>query len=46
MIASAEKKELESQTVKRYEEKFQIFLGLAFCLLCIETMTGDRRRGK
>jgi len=45
LVASAEKKELESKTVKRYEEKFQIFLALAFALLCIEAMLGHRRKG-
>ncbi|MEI6970602.1 MAG: VWA domain-containing protein [bacterium] len=44
LILSAEKKALESQTVKLYEEKFQIFLGLAFALLCLEAGIGDRRR--
>ncbi|MCD6415425.1 MAG: VWA domain-containing protein [Planctomycetes bacterium] len=44
LVASAEKKALEAKTVKRYEEKFQIFLALAFCLLCAETAVGDRRR--
>jgi len=46
LIASAEKKELESKTVKRYEEKFQIFLAVAFLLLCVETVTSDRRSRK
>jgi len=44
LIASAEKKELESKTVKRYEERFQIFLALAFAALCIETVISERRR--
>jgi len=44
VIASAERKELESKTMKRYEEKFQIFLAVAFGLLCVETVIGDRRR--
>lgn len=43
-ILSAEKKTLESQTVKLYEEKFQIFLALVFALLCVETGIGERRR--
>jgi Ca-activated chloride channel family protein len=47
LIASAEKKELKSETIKRYEEKFQIFLAIAFILLCIEMLTSERkeRRG-
>lgn len=44
LIASSEKKTLESQTVKLYEEKFQIFLALAFVLLCIEAGLGERKR--
>ncbi|MBN1674404.1 MAG: VWA domain-containing protein [Kiritimatiellae bacterium] len=44
LIASAEKKELESKTIERYEEKFQIFLAVAFGLLCVETLVGERRR--
>jgi Ca-activated chloride channel family protein len=45
LVAGAEKKALESQTVKRYEEKFQIFLALAFALLCTELALNERRRG-
>ena len=45
LIAAAEKKELESRTIQRYEEKFQIFLGLAFVLLCVETLVPERKRG-
>jgi Ca-activated chloride channel family protein len=44
LIASAEKKALESLTVKRYEEKFQIFLGVVIALLCAELLLGERRR--
>lgn len=44
LIAGADKKELESETIKRYEEKFQIFLGLAFFLLCLEYIISDRKR--
>lgn len=46
LIAGAEKKELESETIKRYEEKFQIFLGLAFFLLCLEYIISDRKRDR
>jgi len=45
LVAGAEKKALEARTVKRYEEKFQIFLGAAFLLLCLETLIGERKRG-
>ncbi len=44
LVASARKKELAAQTVKRYEEKFQIFVALAFAILCLELAMGDRRR--
>lgn len=44
LIAGAEKRAVESQTAERYEEKFQIFLGLGILLLGIETVTGERRR--
>lgn len=44
LIATAEKKELESKTMKRYEEKFQIFIGVAFALLCCEMAVSERRK--
>ena len=44
LIAGAEKKELESETIKRYEEKFQIFLSIAFFLLCLEYGLSERKR--
>jgi Ca-activated chloride channel family protein len=44
LIASAEKKKHESETIKRYEEKFQIFLGLAFILLCSELLINERKQ--
>ena len=44
LVASAEKKELESKTMKRYEEKFQIFLAIAFAFLCIELAISERMR--
>ena len=46
LIASAEKRALESETIKRYEEKFQIFLAIGFILLCLEMITSDRKRDK
>jgi len=45
LVASAEKKTLESRTVKRYEEKFQIFIAMAFVLLCVEMVLTERKRG-
>lgn len=44
LIATAEKKELESDTIKRYEEKFQIFLAAAFFILCIELLVNERKK--
>ena len=46
IAGSGRKRELESPTVTRYEEKFQIFLGLAFVLLAAEAALGERRRRK
>jgi Ca-activated chloride channel family protein len=46
LIADAEKKLLESETIKRYEEKFQIFVAIAFFLICLETITSERRQEK
>ncbi len=44
LVATAEKRELESRTIERYEETFQIFLAAALLLLCVEYMMGERRR--
>jgi Ca-activated chloride channel family protein len=44
LVASAAKKNLESVTVQRYEEKYQIFLGIMFLLLCIEFLVRERKR--
>ena len=44
LIAASEKKDLESKTIKRYEEKFQVFLALALALVIAETLVGDRAR--
>ena len=44
LVATAEKKDLESKAVKLYEEKYQIFLFGAFILMCIEILLGDRKR--
>jgi Ca-activated chloride channel family protein len=43
-IGSAEKKEMEEETIEKYEEKFQVFLGMAFLLLGIEALISERRR--
>ena len=44
LVATAEKRELESKTMTRYEEKFQIFLALAFLLLSLELVISERKR--
>jgi Ca-activated chloride channel family protein len=43
LIGSAEKKELEEETIEKYEEKFQVFLALGFLLLFLEIMISERR---
>ncbi|OHB63685.1 MAG: hypothetical protein A2Y77_17920 [Planctomycetes bacterium RBG_13_62_9] len=43
-IASAEKRELESMTMMKYDEKFQIFVALAIVLLVGEVLISERRR--
>jgi Ca-activated chloride channel homolog len=44
LIASAEKKNLESETINRYEEKFQIFLAAALFFLLLEITVSDRKK--
>ncbi|UCF06869.1 MAG: VWA domain-containing protein [bacterium] len=44
LIAGEEKREMESKTVKLYEEKFQIFVSIAFLLLAVEMVVGERKR--
>ena len=44
LIAGEEKREIESKTVKLYEEKFQIFVSIAIALLLVEMVVGERRR--
>ena len=43
LIAGAEKTALGSTTIERYEEKFQIFLRIAFLLLCLEIVVRERK---
>ena len=43
LIGSAEKKELQEESIEKYEEKFQIFIGMAFLLLGIEAVISERR---
>lgn len=42
-VASAKKRALEETRITLFEEKYQIFLGLAFLLLCLEVLLGERR---
>jgi Ca-activated chloride channel family protein len=44
LIASAEKRELESTTMLTYSEKFQIFVALALILLISEAFINERRK--
>ena len=44
LVTSAEKRDVEAKTIKRYEEKFQIFLGIGLALLVIESLLGERRK--
>lgn len=44
LIASAEKKDLRSETVMRYDEKFQVFLAVMILLLFVEMLIGERKR--
>ncbi len=43
LIASAERRDIESRTIDRYEEKFQIFLAIGFLLLAIEMLLRERK---
>ena len=44
LIASAEKRELESATMMRYDERFQIFLALGLVLIVWEYLTSESKR--
>ena len=44
LIASAQKRELESMTMLTYDEKFQIFVALALILLICEALVSERRK--
>ena len=44
LVADAEKRELESTTIHRYQEKFQIFLGAAILLLLAEMVVSERKK--
>ncbi len=46
LIASASKKDMEEETIEKYEEKFQLFLAIAFLLLSLEMVISERKGGK
>ncbi len=44
LIAGAEKRDVESRAMRRYEEKFQLFLGAGIVLLLVESLVRERKR--
>ena len=44
LVAGEEKRDLEAKTMTLYEEKFQIFLGVALFFLVAEMVVGERKR--
>jgi Ca-activated chloride channel family protein len=44
LIAAAQKRELESTTMMKYDEKFQIFLALALILVIAENLISERKK--
>lgn len=44
LIASAEKRELESVTMTKYDEKFQIFLASGLVLIICEVLISERKK--
>lgn len=44
LIRSAQKRDMESRSAVRYDEKFYIFLGAALALLTAEAFIGERRK--
>ena len=44
LITSAQKRELESTTMMKYDERFQIFLALALILIVWEYLTSESRK--
>ena len=44
LIASAQKRQLESTTMLKYDEKFQIFLALALILIVTEECISERKK--
>ena len=46
LIGSAEKKEQDEETIKKYEEKFQIFLALGLLMLFLDMMISEQKDRK
>lgn len=46
LIETSQAKQLEATSTMQFEEKFQIFLGLALTLLIIESLISERKRGQ
>jgi Ca-activated chloride channel homolog len=46
LITGAEKREIESKTIERYDEKYQTFLLAALILLAAELLISERKRKK
>jgi len=44
LVASAEKRELESMSMMKYDEKFQVFITLAIVLLLAEVLVSERKK--
>ncbi|MBC8317562.1 MAG: VWA domain-containing protein [Desulfobulbaceae bacterium] len=44
LIATADKKDFETEIIKRHEDKFQIFLALAIILLIVEGLVSERKK--
>ena len=44
LIASAQKRELESLATMKYDEKFQVFLALAIILIICEALISERKK--
>ena len=44
LIESAQRRELESETMTRYDEKFQIFVALALMLIISEAFISERKK--
>ncbi len=43
-LSKMEKREVDNKMVKKFEERFQVLLGLALLLLCIEPFIRERRK--